>query len=186
MYLAYAEIVIHEVAIKTPSMPNSPEPQRLESLCTCLQASKAWLDHFLAISPDHHIGISFTVFFQFSRALVSLFKLSTLEDPAWDRNMVRNTANVLEILDRVLYNLKKSSRIMPDPDNPEYNVYEKGVKMVQSIKQVWEPKLMEVWFPNLPSDEINNQYVQTGPPLPEVMPMTGFDDAWMLEVFGSI
>lgn len=100
--------------------------------------------------------------------------------------MVRNTANVLEILDRILYNLKKSSRIMPDLDNPEYNVYEKGVKMVQSIKQVWEPKLMEVWYPNLPSDEINNQYVQAGPPLPEVMPMTGFDDAWMLEVFGSI
>ncbi|KAJ5219111.1 uncharacterized protein N7498_001210 [Penicillium cinerascens] len=186
LYLAYAEIVIHEIAIKTTSMPNSPETQRLESLCTCLQASKAWLDHFLAISPDHHIGISFTVFFQFSRALVTLYKLSTLEDPAWDRNMVRSTANVLEILDRILYNLKRSSRIMPDLDNPEYNVYEKGVKMVQSIKQMWEPKLMEVWYPNLPSDEINNQYVQTGPPLPEVMPMTGFDDAWMLEVFGSI
>jgi hypothetical protein len=185
LYLANAEVVIHEAAIETPSLPNSPEMHRLESLCTCLQGCKSWLDTWLAISPDHHIGISFTVFFQFSRALVSLYKLSTLEDPAWDRNMVRNTANVLEILDRILYNLKKSSRILSDPDQPEYNVYEKGVKMVQSIKQGWEPKLMEVWFPNLPTDEISNQYVQT-PPLPEVMPMTGFDDAWMLEVFGSM
>jgi hypothetical protein len=126
------------------------------------------------------------MFFQFSRALVSLYKLSTLEDPAWDRNMVRNTANVLEILDRILYNLKKSSRISLESDHHKYNIYEKGVKMVQSIKQGWEPKLMEVWFPNLPSDEINNQYVPTGPPLPDVMPMTGFDDAWMLEVFGSM
>lgn len=185
MYLAYAEVVIHEVAIETSSLPNSPEMHRLESLCTCLQGCKSWLDIWLGISPDHHIGISFTVFYQFSRALVSLYKLSTLEDPAWDRNMVRNTANVLEILDRILYNLKKSSRILSDPDQPEYNVYEKGVKMVQSIKQGWEPKLMEIWFPNLPTDEISNQYVQT-PPLPEVMPMTGFDDAWMLEVFGSM
>lgn len=169
----------------TPSLPNSPEMHRLESLCTCLQGCKFWLDTWLAISPDHHIGISFTVFFQFSKALVGLYKLSTLEDPAWDRNMVRNTANVLEILDRILYNLKKSSRIMSDPDHLEYNVYEKGVKMVQAIKQGWEPKLMEVWFPNLPTDEISNQYVQTSP-LPEVMPMPGFDDAWMLEVFGSM
>ncbi|KAJ5678218.1 uncharacterized protein N7477_003851 [Penicillium maclennaniae] len=185
LYLANAEIVIHEVAIATPSLPNSPEMHRLESLCTCLQACKFWLDTWLEISPDHHIGISFTVFYQFSRALVSLYKLSTLEDPAWDRNMVRNTANVLEILDRILYNLKRSSRIMSDPDHLEYNVYEKGVKMLQAIKQGWEPKLMEVWFPNLPTDVISNQYVPTSP-LPEVLPMPGFDDAWMLEVFGSM
>jgi len=96
--------------------------------------------------------------------------------------MVRNTANVLEILDRILYNLKRSSRILSEPDNSDYNVYEKGVSMVTSIKQAWEPKLMEAWYPNLPSDD---QFVQSGP-LPDVMPMTGFDDAWMLEVFGTM
>lgn len=186
LYLANAEIVIHEVAIQTPSLPNAPELHRLESLCTSLQASKSWLDIWLSITPEQYMGIPFTMYFQFSRALVSLYKLSTLDDPAWDRNMVRNTANVLEILDRVQYMMKRCADHLAVPSELEWNIFEKAVKMVQSIKQSWEPKLMEIWFPSVPSAGMESDFVQPGPPLPDVMPMTEFDDAWMFEVFGSM
>lgn len=186
LYLANAELIIHEVAIQDPSLPNSPDLHRLESLCIALQASKSWLDIWLSIPPEQYMGISFTMFFQFSRALVSLYKLSTLDDPAWDRNMVRNTANLLEILDRIHSMMKKCAEYLDVPNDPEWNIFEKGAKVVQSIKQGWEPKLMEVWYPSMSSNEMESGFVPAGPPLPDVMPMTGFDDAWMWEVFGAM
>lgn len=132
------------------------------------------------------MGISFTMFFQFCRALVNLYKLSTLDDPAWDRNMVRNTANILEILDRTHYMMRKSAEYLAVPNDPEWNVFEKGVRMVKSIKQNWEPKLREMWFPSMSSNGMESEFVQSGPLLPDLMSMTGFDDSWMLDVFGSM
>lgn len=186
LYLANAELTIHEVAIQAPSLPHSPELDRLESLCTSLRAAKSWLDIWLSIPPEQYMGISFTMFFQFSRALVSLYKLSTLDDPAWDKNLVRNTANILEILDRILYHMKKCAEHIAVPNELDWNIFEKGVRMIQSIKQGWEPNLMEVWFPRLPSNGIDNDFVQAEPALPDILPIGGFDDVWMLEVFGSV
>lgn len=70
--------------------------------------------------------------------------------------------------------------------DPEWSVFEKGCRMIASIKQSWEPKLMEVWYPSLPADGLDNsQFVPPTPDLSSVIPMSGLDDAWMMEVFGS-
>lgn len=132
------------------------------------------------------MGVPFIMFFQFARALVNLYKLSTLDDPAWDRNMVRNTANVLEILDRILENLKRCAQEVRVPDEPEWNIFEKGFKMMQAIKAGWEPKLMEIWFPSMLSNGVNSHFVANNTPLPDVMPITQFDEPWMMEVFGAM
>jgi hypothetical protein len=124
------------------------------------------------------------MYFQFSRALVTLYKLSTLDDPAWDRNMVRNTANILEILDRIAYNMKTCASSL-DISGPEWNIFDKGMKMTQSIKQGWEPQLMEIWYPNVPPNGIESAFVTPSSTMPD-FPINGFDDAWMMEVFGSM
>ena len=188
LYLANAELTIHEVALRAPSTPNSPELHRLESLYTSLQAAKSWLDLWLSVPIDKYMAVSFTIFFQFSRALVSLYRLSILEDPAWDKALVRNTANVLEYLDRMAYMMKKCADHIAVPHQPEWNIFEKGKTMVQCIKEGWEPKLMEVWYPSLPSN--NGVEAALDPPNPailgDMLSMNGFDDSWMLEVFGSM
>ncbi|KAJ5586970.1 uncharacterized protein N7459_002735 [Penicillium hispanicum] len=186
MHLASAELTIHEIALRPPSLPHSPDIHRLESLCISLQASKSWLEHWISISPERYMGVSFTMFFQFARALVNLFKLSTLDDPAWDRSMVRNTANIIEYLDRMSYNLKRCAEELPVADDPEWNIFEKGTKMVQCLKAGWEPRLMEIWFPNLPSNGIDGQFPPSNPPISDVLPATEFDDAWMMEIFGAM
>jgi hypothetical protein len=186
-YLANAELVIHEVALRAPSTPNSPELHRLESLYTSLHAAKSWLDLWLSVPTEKYMGVSFTIFFQFSRALVSLYRLSILEDPAWDKALVRNTANVLEYLDKMAYMMKKCADHLAVPHQPEWNIFEKGKMMVQCIKEGWEPKLMEVWYPSLPSNGVENTLDPPNPAiLADILPMNGFDDAWMMEVFGSM
>lgn len=186
MYLATAELTIHEVAMQPTSLLHSPELNRLESLCACLQATKKFLDLWLSLHPAEYISCPFPIFYQFSFALVSLYKLSTLEDPAWDKGMVRNTANVLEFLDRCTYNMKRCADSIPDldPDDPQWNIWEKGVKMCHSIKQGWEPKLMEAWYPNMPGNGAGSALPQTGSEIPDVFPINGLDDAFMMEFFG--
>ncbi|KAJ5085829.1 hypothetical protein N7532_010600 [Penicillium argentinense] len=179
-----AEIIIHEAALRDTPSVTSPELHRLESLCACLQAAKSWFDTWLPIPGELYLGIPFTMYFQFSRALVTLYKLSTLDDPAWDRNMVRNTANILEILDRIAYNMKICASSF-DVSAPEWNIFDKGMKMTQSIKQGWEPQLMEIWYPNVPPSGIESDFVTPSSTMPD-FPINGFDDAWMMEVFGSM
>ncbi|KAJ5713761.1 uncharacterized protein N7483_010942 [Penicillium malachiteum] len=189
MYLENAELVIHEWAIQTPALPHSPELQRLESLCAALHATKRWLDIWLSIPPELYYGLPFTMFFQFSRALMSLFKLSTLEDPSWDRNVVRNTANVLEILDQIHFNMNKTAEMVVAANDQDLSIFEKGVKMITSIKQGWEPKLMEVWYPSLPPSGLSgtgDEFVPPAPDLSNLMSLNGLDDAWMMEIFGSM
>lgn len=184
LYLNTAEIIIHEATIKDIPASISPELQRLESLCVCLNAAKGWFDVYLSIPAKLYLGVPFTVYFQFSRALVSLYKLSILNDPAWDISVVRNTANILEILDRLAVNMK----ICADSLNiteAEWNIFAKGEKMALSIKQGWEPKLMEVWYPEVAANGMEGEFVAPNAAL-DTLPMNGFDDAWMMEVFGSL
>ncbi|OKO93709.1 hypothetical protein PENSUB_11988 [Penicillium subrubescens] len=149
--------------------------------------TKSWLDLWLSVPTEKYMGVSFTIFFQFSRALVSLYRLSILEDPAWDKALVRNTANVLEYLDKMAYMMKKCADHLAVPHQPEWNIFEKGKMMVQCIKEGWEPKLMEVWYPSLPSNGVENTLDPPNPAiLADILPMNGFDDAWMMEVFGSM
>ncbi|KAJ5894130.1 hypothetical protein N7495_005821 [Penicillium taxi] len=183
MYISSAELVIHESEMQTPLMSNSPELHRLEGLYTALHASKAWFDNWFTAFPKGYKGVPFTIVFQFGRALISLYNLSTLDDPTWDKTTVRNTANVLEILERLV----TSMTTLPDSisGSPDEHLYEKGVKMMESIKKSWEPKLMETWFPSIPANTMGGEFVPN-PSLQEVLPMNGFDDYWMVEIFGSL
>ncbi|KAJ5545930.1 hypothetical protein N7494_003515 [Penicillium frequentans] len=185
-YVFNAELVIHDWAIQAPVDPQSPELSRLESLCASLHATKNWLDVWLSVSPFLYQAFPFTSFFQFSRVIVSLFRLSTLEDPSWDITMVRNTANVLDYLDRTSYSMKRCIETTMSPDDPDWCGLEKGIRIVQSLKQGWEPKLMEVWYPSLPSSDLNgDEFVPPAPDL-AMLPINGLDDAWMMQIFGSM
>lgn len=189
MYLENAELVIHEWAIQTPALPHSPELQRLESLCASLQAIKTWLDAWMSVPAETYHGLPFTLFFQLSRAIMNLFKLSTLEDPGWDRSMVRNTVNILEVLDQILINMKRCADMVLEAGDADFSIFEKGVKMMTAIKQRWEPRLMEIWYPSmvsgtaLPGDELVP--VPPATDLSNMIPMN-FDDTWMMEILGSM
>ncbi|PYH41994.1 Zn(II)2Cys6 transcription factor domain-containing protein [Aspergillus saccharolyticus JOP 1030-1] len=83
----------------------------LETLSTALTATKAWFDTFLSIPPAEYTGFPFTVFAQLARTLAALYRLSTLEDPLWDRAGVRRELDVLEVLDSVIGNLGQAAAL---------------------------------------------------------------------------
>lgn len=45
---------------------------------------------------------------------------------------------------------------------------------------------MEVWYPSLPSSDLSgDEFVPPAPDL-AMLPINGLDDAWMMQIFGSI
>ncbi|UDD59335.1 hypothetical protein AFCA_006757 [Aspergillus flavus] len=183
MYFSNAELAIHEVFIKAPIPTNSPDPQSLKSLHTCLLAAKSWLDVWLCVPPEHYMGVSFTIFFQFCRALVDLFMLSTLDDPTWDRKAVQDCVNLFHYLDLLQTKFKRSSD-QPGQDG-EATIFSKGVSMILAIKERWGPSLMEA-RPYLPTTEMANPTVHDTLDNPGDLNLDGMDDAWMMELFGFL
>ncbi|KAJ5724055.1 hypothetical protein N7488_002090 [Penicillium malachiteum] len=81
---------------------SSSNPQSLEYLYMCLQATKSAIENFFEIPITECIGLSFTFFTQLARTILVLFKLSTFENEAWDTKFVRKEIDVLQVLDRLL------------------------------------------------------------------------------------
>jgi hypothetical protein len=85
LFLYNAEIIINEISIGTPAIPHSPDSHRLDSLYTSLRATKGWLDVWIELEAEEYLQLSCIIFFQFTRSIVSLYRLTVLEDPAWSK-----------------------------------------------------------------------------------------------------
>lgn len=194
LYLSHAEIIINEASIsKFLVLSNGPDLHRIESLYTCLRAAQTWMESWLSLPPEDYMSCSFLIFFQFSRALVNLYRVSTLEDPAWDKCAVRESANLLGIIDRLVDQTQKAAHhLCPNTPSQDYGMtlLGGGVRMVQSLRQAWEAKLTEgnPGLPEMPvSVGVNDTEIgPAGSSLPDILPLDGFDDAWMMEFLAAM
>jgi hypothetical protein len=82
---------------------------RLDFSWRSVGAIKAWMDLFLSLSPAECAGLSFIHMAQLARCLMVLYQLSTFAHPAWDCNLVRNTMDILLVLDGVAERLELAS-----------------------------------------------------------------------------
>ncbi|KAJ5595453.1 uncharacterized protein N7459_001661 [Penicillium hispanicum] len=183
MYLANADLMIHETSLKVPIISDSPDAQDLQSLYSSLQAAKSCLNVWITVPPEHYMGVSFTIF-QFCRALMNLYKLSTLDSPGWDRNAVRNAANILHYLDHLQANFKRASEHLDQ--EADANMFVAAVRMMTTIKQRWEPILMESWYPAMPVSEVTNGVdADNGIEKHDAFQLDYVDDTWMMDFLGG-
>lgn len=73
-------------------------------------AIKAWIGVFLSLPPTECAGLSFMHMAQLARCLMVLYRLSTFVHPGWDCDLVRNTVDLLRVLDGVADKLEMASR----------------------------------------------------------------------------
>lgn len=139
------EISICSIGIlnTTPTPPSSlPDTQRPTSLLACLQGIKAWLSTFLAIPPSKYILFSFALYAQLSQVIFLLYRLSTIEDPDWDLEVVRQEANVLDVLDQVIDRLSRVSREAEIIcDAAEADSFSTAIKAIKYMRSTWESVL---------------------------------------------
>ncbi|KAJ5815094.1 C6 transcription factor [Penicillium riverlandense] len=123
-YAHYVELCINEVTrLASSEDPLLPTPgsgdgsstsmtgfEHLECLWRSLYAVKSWLDAFYTIPPSAYVGFPFFFWFQLVRCIVILKHLSTFDDPAWDRQAVRNTVDMLTLLEWMAEKAELASR----------------------------------------------------------------------------
>ncbi|OJZ84501.1 hypothetical protein ASPFODRAFT_208995 [Aspergillus luchuensis CBS 106.47] len=99
----YTSLLLHETprltSSSTPLLSSTTAPSPLTTLIHSLQAIKSWLSTFQTLPAQTITGFPFFMWFQLVRCIVLLKHLSTFEDPAWDRDIVRQEVDMLELLE---------------------------------------------------------------------------------------
>ncbi|GFG19312.1 conserved hypothetical protein [Aspergillus udagawae] len=112
----YVELYINQLAYSVsqdshpPSLSGVLGFQRLECLWQSVESIKAWLDHFYRIPCWQLVGQPFHFWSQMILTVTLLKYLSTLQDPEWDCQAVRNTVHLISTMDCMLQKLDLSSK----------------------------------------------------------------------------
>ncbi|TPR10762.1 hypothetical protein CAN33_0035960 [Aspergillus niger] len=145
-------LTIHESALlkpfPNPSTTQPPNPpltinhhlHHLESLHACLSAVNAWITSFLAIPPAEYAGFPFPIFSQLVRHLAALYRLSTLDDPSWDRGFVRRTIDLMSVMDRLIGNLGQAAalaRLEAQGEDEDEDVFFYSIGKYESVRLKW-------------------------------------------------
>ncbi|KAK9235751.1 Zn(II)2Cys6 transcription factor [Lipomyces kononenkoae] len=164
-------LAIHQIALTDmPITANSTDWQQLDSLCACLNSAKSWFDVFLSIPPKACVDFPFSIVSQLMHCLVTLYRLSILEDPAWDTAKARNRVDALSILDQIINNITQTIAQIGLRSDGE--VLSRAHKMLISMKAKWEARLG--------SNHMEPTVLNTGEPLINSFPLDfADDDDWM-------
>jgi hypothetical protein len=117
--------------------------QRYEALEACLSAVKDWFDRHFSIPSYVYIGMTFSYWWDMAHCLLTLYRLTILDDPAWDRRAVRDRIDLLAILDRLKTGFEEvaAQRRLENGSTAEEDSFSKFVKMAWTMKNNWGPEL---------------------------------------------
>lgn len=134
-------MVIHSAGLFSSKMPQN---HRIDAMYSCLQACKRWLDLWFSLPQPDVPSITLTYYVQLSHCHVTLYILQTTDEPAWDREIARTTADVLEILQRTIDRLEVMQEVYPfHGGDAEWTVFKKAAKMLRNVKANWEPTVLQ-------------------------------------------
>ncbi|GFF74811.1 hypothetical protein CNMCM6936_001766 [Aspergillus lentulus] len=111
----YVELYINQLAysISQDSPPLNLSGllgfERLECLWLSVENIKSWLDHFYQIPCSNLVGQPFHFWSQMILTITLLKYLSTLQDPEWDCQAVRDTVHLISTMDGMIQKLDLSS-----------------------------------------------------------------------------
>lgn len=140
-------LAIHESALLKQPLTNitstTNQLHHLEFLHACLSATSTWLTTFLAIPPAEYAGFPFPIFSQLVRHLAALYRLSALDDdddPAWDRGHVRQTVDLMEVMDRLIGNLGQAAalaRLEAQGEDEDEDVFFYSIGKYEAVRLKW-------------------------------------------------
>jgi hypothetical protein len=106
LHLLHTEVALYTMALPTPS---TVDHKRLDHLYACLVAIKKFLDVFVTLEPATYACFSATHLCQTAHTFTTLFRLSILDCPGWDRASVRGMADIVAIAEKVSQRTRQAS-----------------------------------------------------------------------------
>lgn len=148
-HMSYTELVIHEAGLAKPKSPASgtiPDLQRYEAMEGCLSAVKDWFDRHFSIPSYVYVGLTFGYWCHMAHCMLALYRISVLDDPAWDRRAVRNKIDLLAVCDRLKTGFEQvaTQRLLDGGLTVEEDGFSKFNKMLRTIKSNWAAELAAI------------------------------------------
>ncbi|KAL2126720.1 hypothetical protein VTI74DRAFT_348 [Chaetomium olivicolor] len=146
-HISYTELAIQEVAMarsKTGLEPGlAPDMQRYEAMEGCLSAIRDWFNRHFSIPSYVYIGMTFSYWWNMCHCLLTLSRLSILDDPQWDRRAIRDRIDLLAICDQLKVGFEEvaTQRRMDAGSTVEEDNFSKFIKMVRTMRNNWAPEL---------------------------------------------
>ncbi|KAF1955828.1 hypothetical protein CC80DRAFT_548896 [Byssothecium circinans] len=195
-YLHCTTIIIHEIAIFSPPEPVSDPAldfQRISALTACLHACKATLEAFTGLKM---INTNMATVFAWTHAMQVLFRLSVLELPGWDRQMVRATADVLVYLSKAADMVEAGHEDIKKMSGGGENMLTGTSGAVRSTLGIWREHLVKYGVVGAETDVAGGGGEALGTETVGLDGLEGFDlmdtswltfpdEVWLSNVFGS-
>ncbi|KAK6951651.1 hypothetical protein Daesc_006174 [Daldinia eschscholtzii] len=171
---------------------------KMDAYYASLQASKACLENFLRFELSEYPAISLSITLHFGRAAQTLYRLMVVDDPEWDRSIVKNTIDMMAALEQAANNFTQVSNVCglensSDPDNMDY--YTRAGLALRSTIPAWSSTLEQV---NLGAGvgsavpegtgvaaTAATSYQVQAQVLPELTSLEWLDDPWLSDMLRS-
>lgn len=182
----FTELLIYESAIDKQSTPGSePNFERFERYQHCLISIKAWLDTFFSTPFVLHTSMPYISYPQLFHVVVCLHRITTIQDPAWDRAAARQIIDLIPTLDKIIdtFEQLKAAAALISPDWLDDDAYSWGVRVYQNLKSAWQAEVLNMDRSFNARQEAN--VADTGQASLLDMPMIELGDAWISETLDT-
>lgn len=189
---------------KPPVSLYNPNYQRQQLLETHLTTLSRIFDQFFAIPQGQYPGITFTRGCNMAHVLVLLHRLYVLDDPSWNRAVVRERVDLFALGDNLAKILAETGGSRKDaPSAPDDNMFIRFSRMIRSMCSAWWAEL-QFSERRQQSGDYHRQPQSLWPPTPNTNPDSGIrggvgnggivpapalemipDDLWFNELFNT-
>ncbi|KFA62819.1 hypothetical protein S40285_03813 [Stachybotrys chlorohalonatus IBT 40285] len=190
-HLLSTEILIHLPSTLKADVPNT---QKIESMYASLAAMRSWYDIFFSIPATEMMALPFSFYVDLFKVNVSLYRLTTSEEPGWDRKILQGTADLLVVLDQSIEKFQQAIPICNiQADDEEEPLFARASRILRSVRNNWEPLVAQslggLPTPNSQAVASSDIYAPQAPGnsnsmMPDPSSMDSQDYAWMSDVFG--
>lgn len=141
-YIHSTELAIYDFSLSSnETLAHRQNFDLLESRYICLSALESYFEVFLTLSPSHYTGFTTPMLLQVTHCLYCLYKLMSINDPAWDNAAIIKKVDLIGICQQIAQTFKDAAVIAGIIcDGPE-DVLIKLSTVIDSAKCHWEPKL---------------------------------------------
>ncbi|KAI1379514.1 hypothetical protein F4677DRAFT_334964 [Hypoxylon crocopeplum] len=182
----FTELIINEAAMSKPTTPwNEPDLRRFEIYQGCLVSIKAFLDTFFA-TPIALLGsMPFTSFPQLVRVVRCLHRITTIQDPAWDRAAVRRSVDLIPTCDRIIgmFEYLKAASALVSPDGGEDESQNWGLGVFRKMRAAWHNEMANMDAANNTSREASMVDGPQGGGFATAIDFSG--DPWLSDVMND-
>lgn len=179
---------------------------KLDAYYSSLQASKASLENFLSFSTPEFMCLTFSLTLHFGRSAQTLYRLMVVDDPEWDRSIVKNSIDLMQVMERTANRFMQVPHVCgietsDDPENMDY--YTKAGNALRATIPAWTATLEQMGCGSGAGPTAGGAATSAGagaanaaaaaaadqvPPgsvIPEFTSMEWLDDPWLTDMFRS-